>query len=257
MNYESRLPEIIQTILPLNFLGLDYRWEGPFGSVSDAGPIGAFIFMYGFFRKGFARIIILSGGLLILVTAFSFSSIFATVAALAFLIANKLNKRFPQRQVLIYAAIFLTVFGFIAMYIWVYDKTLNGRTLIWLQYISELPNHLFFGAGSQFLSTRVDLLSHDHGHNLYVDTLLRYGSFGFILFLVMLIALGRISLTATQNSVFLPFTILIVFAMCVVGESLVLWRYNGILVTWLILSALIANSAIGNKRGPSSAKETL
>jgi len=245
--YPIRYPEIIQTILPMDSLGLGYRWEGPFGSVSDAGPMGAFIFVYGIFRTGFTRVIILGGGLFILVFAFSFSSIFATLAALTFLVAHMLSKKFPQRKFLLFVSLFGGIFALISVYILIFDRSFNGRIQIWQQYVSEWPNHLLFGTGSRFISTRTDLFSHDHGHNLYVDTLLRYGAIGFVLFMAVLVILGRISWKAFRFDSNLPMAILIVFALCVVGESLALWRYNGAVTSWLIISALIANSDLTNK----------
>jgi O-antigen ligase len=232
----------------MQVLGIDYRWEGPFGSVSDAGPMGAFIFVYGIFRTGIKRVIFLGGGLFILIFAFSFSSIFATLVAVGFIVSRHLSESFPTRKTFILVGIFSGVFVVISAYIWFFNRNLNGRTQIWVQYISELPNHVFFGAGSQFMSTRTDLLSHDHGHNLYVDTLLRYGTIGFVLFALVLLSLGYMSWISLKVGSNLPMVILIVFALCVVGESLVLWRYNGVLITWLIIAALIANTDIHKAR---------
>jgi hypothetical protein len=250
--YTSRLPEIVEKLLPMQSLGLDYRWAGPFGSVSDAGPMGAIIFSYGLFRTGFTRIVSLSGGLFILVFAFSFSSIFATLAAIGFLVAVKLSNRFPDRRTSISTGIFSGIFLVIMTYIWFFNQDLNGRTQIWVQYISEFPNHLFLGAGSEFMSTQTDILSHDHAHNLYFDTLLRYGAVGFILFLILLFAIARLTWKSLKTGSSLPIIILIVFALCIVGESLVLWRYNGILTTWLIIAAMIANSEITIERTSGS-----
>ncbi len=254
--YQIRYPEIIQTILPMDDLGLAYRWEGAFGSVSDAGPMGAFIFVFGIFRSGAKRIVILAGGLFILIFAFSFSSIFATLAALTFLVASTLSKQSPRRTPLLFVTLFVGQFALIAIYISFFDPTFNGRINIWGQYISEWPNHLLFGTGGEFISSRTDLFSHDHGHNLYVDTLLRYGAVGFILFMAVLVMLICLSWKAFKINSNVPIVILIVFALCIVGESLVLWRYNGAVTSWLIISALIANADIDNVKKISSLTKT-
>jgi O-antigen ligase len=251
--YPARYPEIIQSIFPMQTLGLDYRWEGPFGSVSDAGPMGAFIFIYGLFRTGIKRIMILSGGLFILVFAFSFSSIFATLVSLVFLLAVSLSKKIPSNAVpLAFGFLISVTVASIALYIWRTNPTFNGRIPIWVQYVSEWPNHKMFGAGSQFLIERTDLLSNDHGHNLYVDMLLRYGLIGVLLFLALLISLAWLAWLARKCGTNYPIALLLVFVLCVVGETLVMWRYTGMVTLWIIISALVANSAIAKSKPQSS-----
>ena len=242
--FPSRLPEIFWG------LGLENRWEGPFASTSDSGPVGAFVLFYGFLRSGKLRTALVISGIIMLAVSTSWTSIYSALIGVVVLVwfvpqflGVKLTSRFRAILTIFVSAVSV-------LYVMLFDPTFNGRVGIWLDYIDVWVANPLLGVGTSGLVEMhgAEIITHQHGHNYYIDILARHGMVGFLITIPVLIVGGVIAFKAGRRGLFAAPALFVVFCAAMIGETLVDWRSLGYVLMELLLMTLISASFMQTQR---------
>jgi hypothetical protein len=233
----NRWPILTEILGPIG------RWQGPFGSVNYAGPAGTFILMLGLLRSGWQRpVFIVAGGVIVFLSD-SRSAMLSCAVGVAALVA--LTPRVGSRRNPIWirvAAPVLVAAGALA-YIVLVDPTFNLRTPVWEVFLTQWTSSPLIGVGGTGIQ---DLIASgalpawaNHGHNLLVDPLGRFGVVGGVAVLSVLVATGVVVVKAAHRGFVAPLVLLCTFAAAGVSDALVDWRYFSIFALPLMLSAML------------------
>lgn len=165
-----------------DLLGIETRWGGPFGSVNYAAPIGGLLVILAFSYKNFNRYLVLVSGLIILTLSQARSTAFAVVVGLVILAlwsapVSRFKNRIPLRIVVLLGMALIYV-----LYVLLFDRSLNGRTTIWVDFGGLWLQKPFFGVGDSgiidFVNSRdadPSFIPHQHAHSVLFDGLVRFG----------------------------------------------------------------------------------
>ena len=219
------------------------RWMGPFGNVNYAGPIGAFIFVYGLLRSGRRRMLFVAAGALIVVLSDSRTSMLSCAAGVAALIA--IAPRLGAFRTPVWLRIAAPAAAAVAfiVYIMVIDPTLNQRTPVWEVFFALWNSSPVTGVGATGIQAVIDGGALDswanHGHSILIDPLARYGLVGVAAVMLVILATGVVVTRAARVG-FAAAAVL--YATCLAdgfSEDLVDWRYLGLQAVPLLLSGLL------------------
>ena len=219
------------------------RWSGPFGNVNYAGPIGAFLVIYGLLRPWKQRVMFVLAGVIIVLTSDSRTSVLSCAVGVAALIAlsPKLGSLRTAKwlRVAAPAAVAVAVIGYIA----VIDPTLNQRTPVWEVFVSAWKTSPVVGVGGSGLQ---DLISGgtlewwaNHGHSILVDPLARYGLVGVAAITAVIVASGVVATQAARIGFAASAVLLVTSLADGFSEDLVDWRYLGLQAVPLLLAGLL------------------
>jgi O-antigen ligase len=219
------------------------RWMGPFGNVNYAGPIGAFLLVYGLLRHGKRRVLFIAAGALIVVGSDSRTSILSCAAGVAALIALAPQLGTFRTPVWLRIASPVAVAVAFVGYVTVIDPTLNQRTPVWEVFLSTWKASPVTGVGSSGLQAVIDGGSlqswANHGHNILIDPLARFGMVGVMAVMAVIIASGVIATQAARTGLAAS---AVLFVTCLAdgfSEDLVDWRYLGVQAVPLMLAGLL------------------
>ena len=232
---------------PFLFRLVDYglRWEGPFGNVNFAGPIGAFLVVYGVLRLVFPGFVMVVTGLTILFVSDSRSAWMSTLIAVVsfFAVRTCLNNRHRIVGWLLFV-LAGAMLGVLLFALWA-DGSEYARRTFWEAYLRqalEAPFHGVGGRGIQSLISEGLLPSlATHGHSIIIDPLLRYGWIGTAGILVCLglgVAIAVRSVPAVRPG---AVALVVLFLATGLAEDLVNWTSFSIAIVPLILVALIGD----------------
>lgn len=252
-----------QRVALLEWLGVTNRWGGPFGSVNYASPAGGLVVVIGMGLRGWNRVILVAGGLIMLALGAGRSAVVAVAAALVVLVLSSpwVSRLTWHRALRI--GIIVTAAGLLIGYIAFLDPTLNGRTRIWSDFLVLVPTSPIFGVGESgilaFVGERTGtpgFVPHTHGHSVLFDGILRYG----VIMGVLIVVIFALTLWAGGRSLRhgapLPLALGVYVIAAGLTETIHGWGYWSIyLVTlvWIVLSSDARLSA----RSPSSAEASL
>lgn len=242
--FPSRLPDLFWG------LGLENRWEGPFGSTSDSGPVGAFVLFYGLMRSGKLRIALVVSGIIMVVVSTSWTSIYAAVLGAVVLVwfvpqffGIKVTFGFRVAVTVIVSTLSL-------IYVMLFDPTFNGRVGIWFDYLEIWFANPLLGVGTSGLVEMYggEIITHQHGHNYYIDILARHGIVGFLITIPVLMVGAVIAFKAGRKGLFVAPALFVVFCASMIGETLVDWRSLGYVLMELLFMTLISASYLQTQR---------
>ena len=233
---------------PFLFRIIDYlhRWEGPFGNVNYAGPIGAFLLVYGLFRRGPSRVIFVLAGALIMIASDGRASLVASAAGVltAIILSPSIGRiTLPKWTRITLAA----AFGATAVFLLITrDPTLNGRTPIWSSYLAGWTNAPISGIGESGITTAIGAgevpFGATHGHSLFIDPLLRYGAIGTLVVILVVAIAIVIALRAGMRGFAIGASIMATSLVDGLSEDLVDWRYLSIALVPIVLAPMLAAS---------------
>jgi len=177
--------------LPIShLLHIDGRWAGPFIHPNRAGPIGAFLLVYGVTRRGPSRVVFAAIGLLVLLLASSRTAWIGAAAGLAALVIGAWLSRPRSRRQLWLAAGAAVAFGVVVLAVVARNPGLTGRTGVWPEYLALFRESPWTGTGTRGILTAIDTGALPgwaaHAHNTYIDMLARNGVFAFVIALAIL-----------------------------------------------------------------------
>jgi O-Antigen ligase len=238
--------------LPLaDLLGLDGRWAGPFVHPNFAGPVGAFLVVFGATRRGARRLVFMSVGILVILLAGSRSAAIAALAGLVVLVMARWlvrPSRVPRvvRAVLVSAPLVLA-----AVYVFVRNPGLTGRTSVWPDMVTLWQKAPVLGIGDQGFAEAIDsgalpIWAH-HAHDVLLDALVRTGVVGFALVLALMTLATVITARAARSGSFVGIAIVGMLLVGGLADTILHWRYLTVPSTALLLAVLIAAGATSDE----------
>ncbi len=247
-----------------HFFAIDTRWQGPFGNVNYAGPVGAFLIVYGATVKSWHRVILIIGGIGIVLLSQARGAIFAMVAGLVVLLAYSPSiTRFSRpllARVLIFGGLIVAGSG----YIWVTDRTLGLRTDVWRDYLSLWKESPWIGVGDSGVTKYViegdggtSTLRHVHGHSVFIDTLARNGAVMLALFLAVLICMAIVAFQAAQIRQPAGLALLVFVIVAGLAETVYSMGYLSVNLVPLFIALFLSSSALAARQGPPLAAPSL
>jgi hypothetical protein len=232
--------------LPLvDIFGIDGRWAGPFSHPNIAGPVGAFLLVYGVTRPGARRIVFaVSGGLILLLTSSRTSQGAALMGLVTLAMVWWLRR--PSRlaagwRALIVALPAVLFFGIVLKV----NPNLTGRSEVWPTMVDLWRGSPVFGIGGAGFEDAIAAgtlpdWAH-HGHNVPLDGLVRYGLIGGVLVLLVLVLAAVISfLGARAGGYAVGIALFVAILVGGMGDTIVHWEFPTNATYVLILAVLIS-----------------
>ena len=227
------------------------RWQGPFGNVNYAGPVGAFLIVYGATVKSWHRVILITCGVGIVLLSQARGAIFAMVAGLVVLLAyspsiTRLSRPWLARS-LIFGALILAAAG----YIWATDRTLGLRTDVWRDFLTLWKSTLWIGVGDGGIVRYVaeggvgtTFPRHLHGHSVYLDTLTRGGVLLLVLLLALTICISIVGIRAANLGRPASLALLVLVVVGGLAETVYSIAYLSIHLVPLLIALMLGSAAL-------------
>jgi len=246
----SRLP-----LLNIIF-GISARWEGPFGNVNYAGPVGAFLVVFGASMKSWQRTTIVAAGAYIIILSEGRSAFVAMVLGLVVLICfsksiGKLRHAVAFRLALLGAPILAA-----GIYVAAVDPTLDGRTRIWSAYLELWLSSPWLGVGGSGITQYVidnsgdQTMNHVHGHSVFIDALARYGVVMLALLLAILICIGIVAFRAAKSGQAAGLALLVFMVAAGLAETVYSMDYLSVNLVPLFIALFLSASTLTARHGP-------
>ena len=228
------------------------RWEGPFGNVNYAGPVGVFLLIFGLLRPTWRRAFFVVTGAVIIIISDSRSAVLSCAVGIAVLIAvtPRLGHLLTPTWLKIAAptAVAVAFTGYIVAI----DPTLNLRTPVWETFLSQWMASPITGVGGTGIQAAINdgflQAWANHGHSLVIDPMARYGVIGLLAVAAVLATTGIIATKAASAGFAAPAVLLAAFIAAGVSDTLVDWRYLGVQAVPNILAALLGAALLTQKR---------
>jgi len=229
-----------------DFVGPIPRWEGPFTSPNIAGPVGAFLVVYGLWRSGLLRLTLIASGGVIVLLADSRTGFVAVLLPLVVLLVWRLLRK-PHSSKSWRMGVLGSAVALAIVFLWGglrVDPTVGGRVEIWIRFLDLWRENWLFGAGRAGIGEVISSGSlpswADHGHSLPIDVLGRFGLLGIAALLVALVCASLLVGKDARAGNGAALSLLVMFVAAGTTEDLVDWRYLGIHYVPLLLSAMLA-----------------
>jgi len=111
------------------------------------------------------------------------------------------------------------------------DRATAGRTIIWDNYLQLFDNNIIFGEGVR----AHDALAYSSPHNNYITLLYNFGILGFLLWMIFLGKVFKLSLIMDKNRTFLFRWFFFATLFLGIGNDILYYKYWWIGLTILIL----------------------
>lgn len=231
-------------------LGLDGRWGGLLGDPNAIGPVGALLAVYGFARPGVRRVVFVAAGVAIVVLSDSR----ATYGALAFgLLALLLLPGWGVRLLTITPAKAVAAcLGLLAALRLARDLVANpagtlsltGRTEMWPDFLTLWPQSPVVGVGTGAINAARESgalpVWSSHGHNQYIDTLVRYGVVGVVLTGSLIVVGLLLAGLAARRGSGLSAALWVVLLVAMTSNLVLDWRYPSVAMSWILVAVILA-----------------
>jgi hypothetical protein len=227
--------------LPLSgSLGPPGRWPGPGGHNAMTGNSGAMLVILAAGLKGRSRYVFGLVGVLTLLLTSSRNSIMAVLVGVALIIMtgdNLLTRRFGRKVVI---GAFLGLVALAVGYVLLLNRSLTGRTTYWDLFIDLWKQSPLVGVGQTGISAADATIAGTNGHNLIIDSLVRYGILGVVAVVAFLVLAVVITVGASRRRLCLPLGIVGAFLTIGLVESDMSWIGLSELWLWLVLAVGLA-----------------
>lgn len=233
------------------------RWEGPFGNVNHAGPLGAFLLVYGAVRSGVVQrlVFVLAGGLIVLLSDSRGSLLAIAVGLVVALVACRSIGGRPVAPWVKATAVVGVAVAFV-VYVVRIDPTFNGRSPVWTEFLRLWRSSPVTGVGESGISAQIASGAlpgwATHGHSLVLDPLGRVGLLGTIPVVSAVLAALVIGWASGRHGLVVSAAVLAAFLASGISEDLVDWRYAGTQLIPFLVAGLLGAAWLGSR--PSSSR---
>lgn len=213
----------------------EFRWVGPFETPTQAGAVGGYLLLYAMWRKTWVFTPVFFLGSAVLVLSGSRGAMVATAVALVSMLWFKDSLLGVQLTWFVRTLVSAGTLAVGAVFVLFHDPTFNGRTPIWVEYLSKLlPQSPWIGIGSSGVVTetaqsRILTVNQDwvipHAHNLFIDTATRVGVVGLVLAVAVLSITLAIATRAGVAGLWIAPSLAISWIINQVSDVHVDWRY--------------------------------
>lgn len=237
--------EVAHYWLPLSgTIGPEGRWPGPGGHNAMTGNSGAMLVVLAaglqrYWRWGLGLV-----GVLTLLLTSSRNSYLAVIVGVALIVVtgdNWLTRRVSRKALIGSLAAGVAV---VTAYVLILNPNLTGRTTYWTLFFDLWMQNPLTGVGGTGISQGDPTISGTNGHNLVVDSLVRYGLIGAFLVVAIIVIALIIVLRAGRVRIALPLGIVGAFMTIGLVESDINWLGFSELWLWLILAVGLAAQSL-------------
>lgn len=227
-------------------LGLEGRWGGYAALPNVQGQAGALLLVYGFARPGVRRVAFVATGAAILLLTDSRTSYAACAVGLILMAllpgwSNSGRKWTPARVIALVLGVMMA--ARVALKV-LADPNLTGRIAMWPDFLSLSAQNPVLGAGGPVIEDAVkagDLPAWaDQGHNILIDTLVRFGVLGLVLALAFLALAVLIGVRGARLGQGISVVLTITLIVSCMGDLGLVWPYPSEGMSVLILAVLLA-----------------
>lgn len=230
-----------------DLLGLDGRWGGPLRHPNPTGGVAAVLLVYGFMRPPVKNLVFSGTGVLVLLLTCSRSAYAAGALGLvviAVLPGWRVQPWWRPTARRIVALGIGVALGLRVVW-WVQaDPGLMGRGQMWPDFLSLWPQSRVFGVGEAAIIRAVEAGDlppwATHGHNLYIDTLVRYGIVGVAVTVVLLGVVTVLAFGRLRRGLGGPLAMLMALGITTVAEIVFDWRYPMVPTSILLIILLLS-----------------
>lgn len=226
-----------------NFIDYGSRWEGPFGNVNFAGPVGAFLVVYGATRRRISGWALMVAGLVILFVSDSRSAWVSALVAVLTLAAFSIGWSGPARLYAVAASAVAGGLVLILVAINMLDDAPSGRGSFWRGYVEQWMSYPVAGVGGRGIQELIDSgllpVMATHGHNFLVDPLLRFGLLGTLGVVACFCCAAMVVLRASPDVKPAAAAMLTLVIVTGISEDLVSWTYMSIAVVPLLYVGIV------------------
>ena len=241
----------------------DHRWVGVFETTTQASAVGAYLLIYGLWRRSWIFSVIAIFGVGILFTGYSRGALAAAAAALMaalWFIPTVFGWNLSLLRRLL---ITISSIGVGSLLVLRSDPTMNGRTPIWDAYLTDLfPRSPVLGLGTPDLSNTIaadpqlsEIPAMSHAHNILLDGLARYGLFGLIIILALLVFAAHLAIRAGRLGLWVGPSLMVALTVNQFTDVHIDWRYldydYSVLIVAVVLSLAYTSKAQTPSRLPS------
>jgi hypothetical protein len=242
--------------LPLrSLLGLDGRWAGTTGYPSPTGQGAALLMVYGFIRPRGRRVVFVGTGAIMLLLTDSRTSYAAGAVGLCLLAAlpgwGASTRRLTTARAM--AALLGVAMGVRVLLQVLVDPSLTGRLGMWAQFLSLATGSPLVGSGMTGIEAAIasgDIPPWAHqGHNIFLDTFVRYGLVGLILAVAFLTVAFLLTLGGPRRGVGVGLAMLVALMVSCMGDLGLDWVYPSAGLSALLVAVLVSRpeAAIPNR----------
>lgn len=233
----------------LEWVGIESRWGGPWGSVNRASAMGGIIVLVGALQRGWPRILLMFIGIASVLLGGSRAALIAAfVGVFVIILFQDRIRKSRHARVIQLSAIGVFVASVVS-YIVIFDSSLALRTPIWSYFLDLVPGSGLFGVGDSGVNEYVadlsakdpDFLAHTDPHNILLDWLVRYGWVMVALSLAILGMAAFMAIKALIKGVAAPAALLAYVVVYGSADTIVSWVYWTpflIVVIWIFLYAV-------------------
>lgn len=233
--------------LPISdLLGIEGRWGGQFGHPNLAGPIGAFLLVFGVTRSGISRIAFVLVGVLVLLLTSSRTSVIAAAAGLFVVGAVTWLSRPSRLPRGARAAIVLAPVVAVVAVLVVLNPGLTGRTVMWPAAIDVLWTSPITGVGD---AGYADAIADGrlpnwaiHAHNVVLDAAVRMGVVGLVLVLAIFVVSVIGATRAARIGRAAPLALIVMLIVGGLTDVNLHWRYLLVPMSVLVLAVLMSGT---------------
>lgn len=229
-DFEGRVP------LP----GLEaFRWEAYFGDANNAGTIMAMTLLIAILKGGKAGWALGLPSAAILLLSQSRTGVAAAVLGVTVMVVASWHRKGDKTWLIGFTLV--GVVGSILLLILVVDPTLNGRVLIWRDFLGIWGASPVIGLGFQGIQEQVPGMTGlaQDAHNVLLDPLVRHGLAPFLFAAAFLVIAGFASASRGLSNKGFPLAMYVTGMTCFMSYTTFGWAYMTLFMWPFLLASML------------------
>lgn len=216
-----------------------FRWEFFFGDANNAASIASFLILIALYRGSRTGWGLGVPAALILVLTQSRTGIVATALGVTVMIAARSSGASKGKWVATYSIV--AVAGLVLTLVLLIDPSLNGRTMIWGDFLGIWTEAPVVGLGYTGIQEQVLQITGwaQDGHNVLLDPLVRYGILPFLLGTAFLLTAGVASFGAGLRHKGFPVAMYLTGMACFMTYTTFGWAYMTVFLWPFLLAVMV------------------
>jgi len=222
-----------------------FRWEAYFGDANNAGTIMAMTLLIAILQGGRAGWALGIPSFAVLLFSQSRTGVAAAMVGVTVMVVAHWYRKGVKAWLI--GSTLVGVVGAILLLILVFDPTLNGRVLIWRDFLGLWGESPVIGLGFQGIQEQVPGITGlaQDAHNVLLDPLIRHGLAPFLIAAAFLVVAGIASASRGLDNKGFPIAVYVTGMTCFMSYTTFGWAYMTLFL-WPFLLAVMMPTAWRN-----------